>query len=87
MHTRMYPHSCFPELAKLGYWEKKSCRDISLPYFFISGPPWHSQKSVHIAVKEVKATHADICELNFNEKNTLSAAKEGKTVPLHKQNH
>lgn len=33
---------------------------------------------MYIAVKEVKATHVDICELNFNEKNTSSIGKGGK---------
>lgn len=61
---------CILILVSLNNWdlgtEKKCCRD--LPHFFISGPPWYNLKSVHIAVKEVKATHVQICKLNLMRK-------------------
>lgn len=77
MSTRIYPHSCFLAYLRFGYWNIKL---QSLPYFFISDLPSYNLKSVHIAVKEVKATRVDICELNFNEKNTSSAGKGEKTA-------
>lgn len=67
----------FPCITEIWIWRKK-CRHISVPYLFISGLLWcHLKSSMYIAVKEVKANCADICELNSNEKNTSSIGKRG----------